>query len=393
MRIGLLRQFVLWIESGEKSPRDLVALCMERIAAQEETIRAWVEVAAQWPPRGGPLNGIPFGAKDIFDTLGLPTRYGSPLFAGRMANAEAGLITLLRERGAVLIGKTQTAAFAFYDPPPTRNPRDPARTPGGSSSGSAAAVAAGMAPFTLGTQTQGSILRPASYCGICGFKPTFGLLPTDGILPFAPSLDTPGFFTQTADDMQLLWKRLGNGCGSGSRRLGSLLRPRPVIEDWTIDDIDLPFSLDKVLRSVQVINAYEGARTHRERWMEHGDALGPKLCQLIKEGLSIAEDSYQTAVGTLAQARAVMAGVYEEYPVLVSAAATGPAPLGIATTGDPRMNAPWSGLHGPAIAIPVPRRGLPVGLQLTAAIGNDGVLIETARQLESALSNASVQTA
>jgi Asp-tRNA(Asn)/Glu-tRNA(Gln) amidotransferase A subunit family amidase len=380
------------MESGEKSERELVELCLNRIGAQDAAIRAWVEVAAS-ASGNGPLNGIPFGAKDIFDTLDFPTQYGSPLFAGRMADADAGLITVLRQRGAVLIGKTHTAAFAYYDPPPTRNPLDLARTPGGSSSGSAAAVAAGMVPFTLGTQTQGSILRPASYCGICGFKPTFGLLAMEGILPFAPSLDTPGFFTQTAEDMQLLWKRLGRGGGTATRRLGSLLRPTPMLDDWLIDEIELPFNLDEVLLSVQVINAYEGARTHRERWIQYGDRLGPKLSEVVKDGLALATDSYQAALGTLANARAAIADVYREYPVLVSAAATGPAPVGLASTGDPRMNAPWSGLHGPAIAIPVPGDGLPIGLQLTAAIGNDDVLVETAGLLERALNDAAVQTA
>jgi Asp-tRNA(Asn)/Glu-tRNA(Gln) amidotransferase A subunit family amidase len=392
MKPGLLRQFISWIESGEKSERELVELCLNRIDAEDAAIRAWVEVASCPGSGKGPLKGIPFGAKDIFDTLDFSTQYGSPLFAGHMADAEANLITLLRERGAVLIGKTQTAAFAYYDPPPTRNPRDLTRTPGGSSSGSAAAVAAGMVPFTLGTQTQGSILRPASYCGICGFKPTLGLLPMDGILPFAPSLDTPGFFTQTADDMQLLWKRLGNSGGTATRRLGSLLRPAPKLDGWLMEEIELPFSLDEVLRSVQVINGYEGARTYRERWMQYGDRLGPKLSQLVKDGLALATDSYQTAFSMLANARAAISAVYREYPVLVSAAATGPAPPGLASTGDPRMNAPWTGLHGPAIAIPVPGDGLPIGLQLTAAIGNDDLLVETARLLERAL-NAAVQTA
>jgi Asp-tRNA(Asn)/Glu-tRNA(Gln) amidotransferase A subunit family amidase len=393
MKTGLLRQFISWLESGEKSERELVALCLDRIGAEDPGIRAWVEVASGSSSGKGPLCGIPFGAKDIFDTLDFPTAYGSPLFAGRRTDVEAGLITQLRECGAVLIGKTQTAAFAYYDPPPTRNPRDLTRTPGGSSSGSAAAVASGMVPFTLGTQTQGSILRPASYCGICGFKPTFGLLPMGGILPFAPSLDTPGFFTETADDMQLLWKRLGSGGGTATRRLGSLLRPAPVVNDWLIDEIELPFSLDEVLRSVQVINAYEGARTHQERWIQYGNRLGPKLSQLVKDGLAISTDSYQSALGTLANARAAMAGVYREYPVLVSAAATGPAPASLASTGDPRMNAPWSGLHGPAIAIPVPGEGLPIGFQLTAAVGNDDVLVETASLLEFALNHAFVQTA
>ena len=191
MKSGLFRQFLEALESGEKSAPELTEYCLEQIRLRDADLRAWVEVAPQPPLSSGVLDGIPFGVKDIIETRNLRTQYGSPLFAGRYGGTEAGLVTALRQRGAVLLGKTQTTAFAYYDAPPTRNPLNPAHTPGGSSSGSAAAVAAGMVPLALGTQTQGSILRPASFCGICGFKPTFGLLPTGGILPFAPSLDTP----------------------------------------------------------------------------------------------------------------------------------------------------------------------------------------------------------
>jgi Asp-tRNA(Asn)/Glu-tRNA(Gln) amidotransferase A subunit family amidase len=390
MKPGLLGRFIELFESGEKSARELTEYCLDQIVLSDSNLHAWVEVDPQPPLSSGALDAIPFGAKDIFETTELGTRYGSSLFAGRKGDTEAGLITSLRQRGAVLLGKTHTAAFAYYDPPPTRNPLNPAHTPGGSSSGSAAAVAAGMVPFSLGTQTQGSILRPASYCGICGFKPTYGLLPTSGILPFAPSFDTPGLFTQTAEDMHLLWQRLGNPINIvAPRRLGSVQGPAPPLPGWLVDDIELPFKLNDILLSVQLINAYEGARTHRDLWLQHGDRLGPKLSQLVCDGLKIADGAYETALGTLAYARTSIADVYREYPVLVSPAATGPAPLGLESTGDPRMNAPWTGLHGPAIAIPVPGAGLPVGLQLTAAIGNDDLLVETARLVEAALQHTS----
>jgi len=200
---GLLRQFIHWLDSKARSREELIALCVERIAARDAQLKAWVEVSPQSELGRGPLNGIPFGVKDIFETCDLATEYGSPLYAGRKGSADADLVARLRELGAVLLGKTQTTAFAYFDPAPTRNPHDPARTPGGSSSGSAVAVAAGMVPFALGTQTLGSIIRPASFCGVIGFKPTHGTLPLGGVLPFAPSLDTAGLFTQTADDMRL----------------------------------------------------------------------------------------------------------------------------------------------------------------------------------------------
>ncbi len=386
MKSGLFHQFVQALKSGEKSASELTADCLQQIRSRDADVHAWVEVAPQPPLSSGALDGIPFGVKDIIETTNLRTQYGSPLFAGRYGGTEAGLVTALRQRGAVLLGKTHTTAFAYYDAPPTRNPLNPAHTPGGSSSGSAAAVAAGMVPFALGTQTQGSILRPASFCGICGFKPTFGLLPSDGILPFAPSLDTPGFFTQTAGDMHLFWQRFGNPMDvAAPRRLGSLQRPAPTIAGWSVDEVELPFPEKDILIAVQLINAYEGSRTHRDLWLRNGDRLGPKLAQLVSDGLKIGEGAYRNALATLANARVAVAGLYRDYPVLLSAAATGPAPRGLESTGDPRPNAPWTGLHGPAIAIPRPGAGLPVGLQLTAAIGNDDLLVQTARLVEAAL--------
>ncbi len=385
-RSGLLRQFLRAMDSGEMSAPDLTEYSLQQIRLRDATLRAWVEVAPQPALASGPLDGIPFGAKDIFETRDLHTQFGSPLFSGRYGGTEAELITALRQLGAVLLGKTQTTAFAYYDAPPTRNPLNPAHTPGGSSSGSAAAVAAGMVPLALGTQTQGSILRPASFCGICGFKPTYGLLPTGGILPFAPSLDTPGFFTQTADDMQLFWQRFANPERKAqTSRLGSLLHPAPTLKGWQVDEVELPFAEKDILTAVQSINAYEGARTHRDLWLKHGEGLGPKLSQLVSDGLKIGEIVYQKALATLTSARVEIAVLYRQYPVLLSAAATGPAPRGLESTGDPRKNAPWTGLHGPAIAIPVPGTGLPIGLQLTAAIGNDDFLVQIARLVEAAL--------
>src|SRR5580704_4324452 len=207
--MGLLTEYVEWLESGAKTPADLIALCWTRITGREPELRAWVEVSPQEALGSGPLDGIPFGAKDIFETRGLATEFGCPAYAGRKGQADAALVMQLRSRGAALMGKTHTTSLASFDPSPTRNPRNRSHTPGGSSSGSAAAVAAGMVPFALGSQTQGSVLRPASYCGVVGFKPTYGLLSLDGVLPFAPSLDTAGLFTQDADDMRLLWNRMG----------------------------------------------------------------------------------------------------------------------------------------------------------------------------------------
>src|SRR5688572_24947538 len=288
--MGLLRQFM----DGSLT----LETCLARIGARDSEIRAWVEVAPQPALSDGPLRGAPFGVKDIFETRNLATEYGSPLYVGRKGDRDAALVDRIRRLGGVMLGKTQTTAFAYFDPAPTRNPRDPARTPGGSSSGSAAAVAAGMAPFALGTQTQGSVIRPASFCGVCGFKPTFGLLPLEGVLPFAPSLDTAGLFTEDAEDMQLLWDLLGFAAAAGiPARIGACYwdpdrQMRAAFTDglgrlsaagFRVENVDLPAD---VLPAVRLINHYEGARTHEHRWRQHGAALGEKLARLIEEGLA-----------------------------------------------------------------------------------------------------------
>jgi len=182
-------------------------LCLRRIREADGAIRAWVEVSPRRAAAGGLLSGVPFGVKDIFETRGMATEYGSPLYAGRKGERDAAVVEELSHAGAVLLGKTQTSAFASFAAAPTRNPRLAGHTPGASSAGSAAAVAARMVPFAVGSQTLGSVLRPASYCGVCGFKPSHGLVSTEGMLGFAPSLDTVGLFTETAGDMAMLWSR------------------------------------------------------------------------------------------------------------------------------------------------------------------------------------------
>ena len=186
---------------------------LARISAMDPSIHAWVQVFPQRPTGEGVLSEIPFAAKDIMETRGLPTEYGSPIYKGRIGTADAAIVREMRQRGAILLGKTHTASFAYRTPAPTRNPRNLAHTPGGSSSGSAAAVAAGMVPVALGTQTLGSVLRPASYCGVTGLKASYGLLPMEGVLPFATSLDTLGFFTHTPADMLVLWEAMGHPPG------------------------------------------------------------------------------------------------------------------------------------------------------------------------------------
>ena len=398
----MLRQFLEWLESGSKTPAQLLELTRRRIAEREETLRAWVEVAPLPALSGGKLAGIPFGVKDTFETPGMSTAWGTPLFAGRKGESEAALVTEFRRRGAVLLGKTQTTPFASFDPSPTRNPWDPRHTPGGSSSGSAAAVAAGMVPFTLGSQTQGSVLRPASYCGVAGFKPTIGKLPTEGILPFAPTLDTPGLFTQTADDMQVLWERsFGSGTADAVSRAGRFLIPADLeMEEavqqavlrlraagWSIQDIDPPEGFDRLLAASRLINSYEGARTHRACWEEHGERMGHKLAHLIEHGLRIPESEYQAALSHVDHMRQAFGQVFREYPVILTPAAPGRPPLAD-STGDPRLNSTWTALGTPAISIPMRTAGLPLGLQMTADSGQDDLLVATAARAEATLLGA-----
>ena len=403
----MLRQFLNSLESGEKTAEDLLVLCLRRIATAEPDVRAWVEVAIQPALDGGegadsgPLRGIPFGAKDILETRGLSTEYGSPLYEGRKGDRDAQAIITLRRAGAVLLGKTHTTAFASFDPAPTRNPRFPGHTPGGSSSGSAAAVADGMVPFAVGTQTLGSVLRPASFCGICGFKPSFGLIPTEGVLPFAPSFDTVGLFTQTAGDMACLWPRSFGGPSQVAlqarwpraarlkvaasepmeRAVGDAVN-RLRAAGVPVEDLDPPSGWEDLWTAARTINQYEGARTHRARFEQFGERMGRKLAELIRIGLDTAESEYQEARAHVARMRTAAASLFREYPILLTAAAAGAAPAGLGSTGDPSHNAPWTAIGTPAIAVPLPVAGGPLGLQIAAAWGRDDALVQMAAQLE-----------
>jgi Asp-tRNA(Asn)/Glu-tRNA(Gln) amidotransferase A subunit family amidase len=392
----VLLQFLQWLESGERTPEDLLAICLRRIAGLEPGLHAWVAIDPQPALGDGPLNAIPFGVKDIFETSALPTCYGSPLYQGNRTGRDAPLVSQLRRAGAVLLGKTQTTPFASFDPAPTRNPRLTGHTPGGSSAGSAAAVAAGMVPFAIGSQTLGSVLRPASFCGVCGFKPSFGLLPFEGVFSFAPSLDTVGFFTQTAADMKELCSRSFGGAFAADLNRAAFLRVPPFepalpaaidrlrAAGIVIEELDPPEGWEQLHLAARVINQYEGARTQRARYQEFGERLGPQLAALIRGGLALPEEEYACARAHVEQMRAEISALFWDYPVILTPAA-GPAPAGYATTGDPSANAPWTALGVPAISVPLPVEGAPLGIQLTAAWGRDDALVAVAAQLESLL--------
>jgi Asp-tRNA(Asn)/Glu-tRNA(Gln) amidotransferase A subunit family amidase len=399
-----LETFTDWIQADRAARKRGLQQCLQRIRELEPSIHAWVVVQPERPTADGPLSEIPFGVKDIVETKGMATEYGSPLYKGRVGTEDAAIIREMRGRGAVLLGKTVTTAFAYRTPGPTRNPRNPDHTPGGSSSGSAAAVAAGMVPFTIGEQTRGSMLRPASFCGVTGFKPTHDLLPMEGVLPLAKSLDTLGLYTHTPADMMALWKALGHP--PSSKEQFSFAVPEPIPEcdpdmanafrqaitllrraGVTIEAVDIADLLKKLNGAGDVIEAYEGARFHEARLKEFGDRLDENIANLVRNGLKISAERYDEAKQFIAESRTRFAEIYKSAPVILTPAAVGPAPLGLSTTGDPRMDAPWTALGTPAISIPMPvASGLPLGLQLTADLGEDSRLLGAAVLLHQRLS-------
>jgi Asp-tRNA(Asn)/Glu-tRNA(Gln) amidotransferase A subunit family amidase len=393
-----LERFSQWLAASRRDRESAAQACLERIRTMDPSIHAWVQVAPQPSLGDGPLAGIPFAAKDIMETRGLATEYGSPIYKGRLGSTDAAIVTSLRKQGAILFGKTHTTAFAYRTPAPTRNPRNLDHTPGGSSSGSAAAVAAGMVPFALGTQTRGSILRPASYCGVTGFKPTYGLISTAGVLEFAKSLDTVGFFTHAAADMIALWRALGYASGREEELTFGVPDPLPDVEPAmtqafqstmgmlrragvSTKPVDIAALLKTLDAATSDVMFYEGARFHEQRWKEHGARL-LDMADLVEKGLKMPAEQYERARRNIAEGKSRLTELYKTTPVILVPAATGPAPRGLATTGDPRMNAPWTALGTPAISIPLPTRDLPLGLQLTAEHGQDARLLQAAVRIE-----------
>ena len=394
-----LETFTQWLNASRKARALALQPCVERIRGMDLSIHAWVQVLPQRPTGNGELSEIPFGVKDIIETRGLATEYGSPIYRGRVGTADAAIVREMRQRGAILMGKTQCTAFAYRTPGPTRNPRDLAHTPGGSSSGSAAAVAAGMVPVALGTQTLGSVLRPASYCGVTGFKASYGLLPMEGVLPLAASLDTLGFFTHTAADMLALWESMGHAPGQTEDFALAAPEPMPDVEPamvaafqnalsrlrnagTSIRPIDIAGMLAQLSDAANTVMFYEGSRFHEQRFNEYGSRLAD-LADLVREGLKIPVERYDEAKRYIAECKTKATEMFKATPVILVPAATGPAPLGLASTGDARMNAPWTALGTPAISISMPiANGLPLGLQLTAEHNQDARVISTAVRLQ-----------
>jgi Asp-tRNA(Asn)/Glu-tRNA(Gln) amidotransferase A subunit family amidase len=391
-----------WLGAPAKMRKLALQRCLERIQTMEPSIHAWVQVSPQRNTGRGRLSGIPYGVKDIIETKGLATEYGSPIYKGRIGTTDAAIIREMRKHGAILLGKTQTTAFAYQTPAPTRNPRDLDHTPGGSSSGSAAAVAAGMVPFAIGEQTRGSVLRPASFCGVTGFKPTYGLFSMEGVLPLSKSLDTLGFFTHTPADMLALWDSLGHSLGRSEDFDFGAPEPIPDVEPTmatayknalsrlrnsgaSIRPIDIAGTLAKLAEANLTVMLYEGARFHKQRYDQYGNQLAD-LADLVRQGLQISVGRYDETLQYIDSCRAQFAEQFKRTPVILTPGAMGPAPTGLASTGDPRMNAPWTALGTPAVSIPMPvGTTLPLGLQLTGERGGEARVLQTAVRLQNML--------
>ena len=403
-------------ETGKAKPDQMVALARDATRRRDHEIKAFCHLTEDPEvPTEGPLAGVAIGVKDIFDTFDMPTAYGSKIYQGYRPKTDASVVALARRRGATIIGKTVTTEFAYFDAGPTVNPHDHAHTPGGSSSGSAAAVAAGMIPAAIGTQTGGSVIRPASFCGVAGYKPSYRLLPSTGMKHFAPSLDTVGLFAASITDVALFAHLL----------TGRPLNPEPVDPASTrigiyfcgeleSADPEMQAALERAAEAataagfelIAISEPEENARARKahstlqnyEAGMSCGpdlalyeDQMGEKLVATVKEGLAIPPSVYDDARRAAKRGRGATRKLFDEVDILLTPSAPGAAPRGLAFTGDPRFNKLWTLMGTPTVNIPFfkAKSGLPLGIQAVARFGQDLQLLSVARALEQAFAEHS----
>ncbi len=421
------------MKSGALRVPDLAAALIAHIEANEPDISAWAwfdpdfvraqaEALEKHRTEGrtvGRLHGVPVGIKDIIDTKRIPTENGCVLDKGRVPKEDAFVVSRLKQHGALIMGKTVTTELAFMDPAPTRNPHNLEHTPGGSSSGSAAAVAAGMVPVAIGTQTGGSVIRPASYCGVVGYKPTFGLIPRTGILSEAPSLDTVGVFSRSVEDAALLAEVL-MGHDPKDRATSDLPVPGllqtclsdvPVKPEfafiktsaWAEADedtqsafeelvehlggqcveINLPSQFGEALQARGTIHVAEMAKAYFAYANRGFDQLGPELQKAIEAGNRTPARDYISALDWPRVLDGALDEIFGRFDAILTPAATGPAPKGLGSTGNPAFNGLWTFLGTPAVSLPLltASNGMPMGVQLVGQAGNDARLLRTARWL------------
>jgi Asp-tRNA(Asn)/Glu-tRNA(Gln) amidotransferase A subunit family amidase len=428
------------IRDGVISSTQLVEACLARVRAVDADVQAWAfldpaHVLAQARAADdrrlegqptGPLHGVPVGVKDIVDTADMPTEHGSVLYAGRTPSRDASVVAMLRAAGAVIMGKTVTTEYAYFTPGKTRNPHDPARTPGGSSSGSAAAVAAHMVPGAIGSQTNGSVIRPAAFCGVVGFKPTHGLIPRSGALLLSRALDHVGVFARTVEDAALLAEVLA-GFDEEDPDTRAMARPplaqvaasepplpprfafvrspawkhvEPAMSEAfaelvgalgeAANEIELGAGFDRVLDMHRTVMEVEMAHNLNRDYEQGRDQLSERLRGLIERGRKQLAVDYTRAVAGAAPLNDALDAVFDEYDAILTPAAPGEAPRSLETTGNPVCCTIWTYLGTPAVSLPLLRSeaGMPLGVQLIARRGNDARLLRTARWLVTTLGGA-----
>jgi Asp-tRNA(Asn)/Glu-tRNA(Gln) amidotransferase A subunit family amidase len=429
------------IRDGAISSEQLIEACLARVREADGEVQAWAfldpdyaleqaRAADDLKRQGlpiGPLHGVPVGIKDIFDTADMPTENGSVLHAGRMPARDASVVALLRAAGAVIMGKTVTTEFAFRAPGKTRNPHNPEHTPGGSSSGSAAAVAAGMVPLAIGSQTNGSIIRPAAFCGVVGFKPTHGLIPRYGMLAQSRTLDHVGLFARTVEDIALLAEQL---VGYDERDPDT--RPRARIPFLSVTSAEPPLSpmfafvktphwvradedtkesfaeLGEILGDrIEAIELFpsslEGWECHRtvqeaemaanleHEWQRGRERMSEVLRSQIERGREARALDYQRAMNSVQPMVEAFQELFEQrYDAILTPCAPGPAPRGLASTGDPAFCTLWTLCGMPAVSLPLlqSKDGLPLGVQLVGPRLGDARLLRTARWLASLIATS-----
>ena len=401
-------QIVRAVRAGEVSCEAVARACLERIAAREPRVEAWECLApeqtiahARALDRGagrGPMIGVPFGVKDIIDTCDMPTGYGSPIYAGHQPKADAACVALSRKAGAVLMGKTVTTEFANRHPERTRNPLDPTRTPGGSSSGSAAAVADCMVPVSIGTQTSSSTIKPASFCGVFGYRPTFGDFQNAGLKISSGSLDTLGLYARSIEDIALYrdaligsepsplpaeirapriafcrthkWSQLEPTTAALLEHAAKALRARGA----SVDDFELPRDFELVEDAHRSISSYEFARNYAWEIENHWDEISSTLRNgRLKDGLACSFEQYRAARELGHRTRQQLASIFDRYDVLLTSAVAGEAPAGFRSTGDSSFTLIWTAMHVPMLSIPVftGPNGMPIGALLVGRNGAD----------------------
>jgi Asp-tRNA(Asn)/Glu-tRNA(Gln) amidotransferase A subunit family amidase len=400
------------IAKGDLSADAAIAQSQQAIAAQDRTIGAFVchDPAAR-AAKDGPLRGIAVGIKDIIDTADFPTEMGSPIYRGFRPRADAPVVAMLKKAGATIIGKTTTTAFAANDPTATVNPHNHGHTPGGSSSGSAAAVGGGMIPLALGTQTGGSVIRPASFCGAAAIKPSYRLLPTVGVKCFSWSLDTVGLFAAGVEDLAC-----GLSAMTGRPELllpASIPAPRigVVTQDFAgeiepasvealqvaarkvglaganVRSLALPSIFADTWRIHTPLQQFEAHQALAWEYRERYDEMAPLLRGRLDESRDIPPAEYDEAQAIAARARTALGPIFAEVDVLLTYSAPGAPPKGLDSTGDPRLNRLWTLLGTPCVNVPtlMAEGNLPVGVQVIAPFGSDGKALAAARFVEQAL--------